>query len=185
MWISPNRWVIMIRVDRKYSFPSKGWEKISLYPIKTKTKKLWIEFLWPYNINISQSIQNISRSSFSDRLHIAFLHQQIQQNVTFLRFKNVRVTKRTIQMISFQETRTLIILRPPAALQLCGNRSGGSADAFGCARQRSVRIGYPGRQCGAADNSTTSSRDSSFTAGFCLPLSVFRLPSSSHFEFCG
>lgn len=127
-------------------------------------------------ILIYQSIQNISRSSFSDELHIAFLHQQIQQNLLDIS---------TIQIISFQETHTLIILRPPAALQLCGNRSGGSADAFGCARQRSVRIGYPGRQCGAADNSTTSSRDSSFTAGFCLPLSVFRLPSSSHFEFCG
>lgn len=88
-------------------------------------------------------------------------------------------------MISFQETRTLVILWPPAALQLGGNRSGGSADTFGQARPCSVRFGYPGRQCGAADNSTTSSQDSSFTAGFCFPLSVFRLLSSSNFEFCG
>lgn len=140
--------------------------------------------LWSYNINISIHSKYIQEFFFGQTSY-CFSASTNPTKCQVSRFKNVRVTKRTIQVISFQETRTLIILRPPAALQLCGNRSGGSADAFGCARQRSVRIGYPGRQCGAADNSTTSSRDSSFTAGFCLPLSVFRLPSSSHFEFCG
>lgn len=99
------------------------------------------------SISLCIQKQYIKKFFFGHALYIAFLLQQIKHNATFRQHNNFQVTKIALQMISFLETRTLIIVWPPAALKLCGNRSGGSADTFGQARPCSVRFGYPGRQC--------------------------------------